>query len=253
MNRLIDSLRQTSLIRIGAQYNLDTLTAEQQRIAGILRNRGYYYFRPEYLEYLADTTQRRQQVDLRLQAQAQSPRPRPSSPTAWGMSPCASGTSARVRRYAPPPQRHSIRPAAPEDPAAAPGPDPDAASQGLFTVEAQNRTQTELNKLGIFRSVSLSVTPLDSLRGGETRSTSPSTPSSTTRWRSHSKPTSPPSPTELHRTRHHPQGQQQQPLPRRRGPLREAGTAPTNGRRATRIPGDAPRGSTPTNWGSMRT
>ena len=73
MDRLIDSLRQTSLIRIGAQYNLDTLTAEQQRIAGILRNRGYYYFRPEYLEYLADTTQRRQQVDLRLQLKPNLP------------------------------------------------------------------------------------------------------------------------------------------------------------------------------------
>ena len=38
----------------------------------------------------------------------------------------------------------------------------------LFTVDAQNRTQTDLNKLGIFRSVNLSVTPLDSLRGSDT-------------------------------------------------------------------------------------
>ena len=54
---------------------------------------------------------------------------------------------------------------------------------------------------------------------------------------------------QLHRPGRHLPGQQQQPLPRRRGPLREARTAPTNGRRATRTPGDAPRGSTPTNWG----
>lgn len=31
-----------------------------------------------------------------------------------------------------------------------------------------NRTQTDLNKLGIFRSVNLGVTPLDSLRGSDT-------------------------------------------------------------------------------------
>ena len=52
----------------------------------------------------------------------------------------------------------------------------------LFTVDAQNRTQTDLNKLGIFRSVNLGVTPLDSLRA-PTRWTSPSTRSSTIRWK----------------------------------------------------------------------
>lgn len=56
----------TSLLRTGAQYNLDTLTLERQRIARLLRNRGYYYFRPEYLEYLADTTISPQRVAVRL-------------------------------------------------------------------------------------------------------------------------------------------------------------------------------------------
>ena len=36
----------------------------------------------------------------------------------------------------------------------------------LFTVDAQNRTLNELGKLGVFRSVGMSVPPLDSLRGG---------------------------------------------------------------------------------------
>lgn len=167
MDRLIDSLRQTSLIRIGAQYNLDTLTAEQQRIAGILRNRGYYYFRPEYLEYLADTTQRRQQVDLRLQLKPNLP--------ATALKPYRVGdVTVRLRNLRPGPvdtlrlrnatvfaqQPLKIRPRLlARTLTLRPG--------ELFTVEAQNRTQTELNKLGIFRSVSLSVTPLDSLRGGD--------------------------------------------------------------------------------------
>ena len=37
---LFDSLHATSLLREGAQYNLDTLTLEQRRITDVLRNRG---------------------------------------------------------------------------------------------------------------------------------------------------------------------------------------------------------------------
>lgn len=55
----------TSLLRTGAQYNLDTLTLERQRIARSAQP-GYYYFRPEYLEYLADTTISPQRVAVRL-------------------------------------------------------------------------------------------------------------------------------------------------------------------------------------------
>ena len=168
MERLIDSLRQTSLIRVGAQYNLDTLTAERQRITATLRNRGYYYFRPEYLEYLADTTQRRQQVELRLNLKPNLP--------AVVLRPYRVGdVTVRLRNLRPGPadtlrirnttviaaQPMKVRPkvlgrALTLEPGQ------------LFTVEAQNRTQTELNKLGIFRSVNLTVTPLDSLRGADT-------------------------------------------------------------------------------------
>lgn len=66
LKQLIDSLQATSLLRVGAQYNLDSLTLERKRISQLLRNRGYYYFRPEYMEYLADTTAGRRQVALRL-------------------------------------------------------------------------------------------------------------------------------------------------------------------------------------------
>ena len=75
MEHLMDSLRATSLLRVGAQYNMDSLTLERKRISQLLRNRGYYYFRPEYLEYLADTTSGLRQVDLRLNLKS-SPRSR---------------------------------------------------------------------------------------------------------------------------------------------------------------------------------
>ena len=66
LTALVDSLQSSSLLKTGAQYNIDTLAAERTRLSRILRNRGYYYFRPEYFEYQADTTRKRREVDLRL-------------------------------------------------------------------------------------------------------------------------------------------------------------------------------------------
>lgn len=168
MDPLIDSLRATSLLRTGAQYNLDTLTAEQQRITGLLRNRGYYYFRPEYLEFLADTTLRPQHVDLRLTLKPNLP--------AVALKPYRVGdVTVRLRNLRPGP-RDTLRLRNATVIAQRPmkirprvlGRALTLRPGQLFTVDAQNRTQNELNQLGIFRSVNLSVTPLDSLRGGDT-------------------------------------------------------------------------------------
>lgn len=62
----IASLQATSLLHVGGQYNRDTLVAERTRIADTLRNEGYYYFRPDYIDFEADTTQHPQLVALRL-------------------------------------------------------------------------------------------------------------------------------------------------------------------------------------------
>lgn len=168
MDPLIDSLRATSLLRTGAQYNLDTLTAERQRITGLLRNRGYYYFRPEYLEFLADTTLRPQHVDLRLTLKPNLP--------AVALKPYRVGdVTVRLRNLRPGP-RDTLRLRNATVIAQRPmkirprvlGRALTLRPGQLFTVDAQNRTQNELNQLGIFRSVNLSVTPLDSLRGGDT-------------------------------------------------------------------------------------
>ena len=165
---LVDSMHATSLLRTGAQYNLDTLTLERQRIARLLRNRGYYYFRPEYLEYLADTTISPQRVAVRLNLKPNIP--------AVALKPYRVGDiTVRLTNIRPGPtdtlrlrnatviaqQPMKIRPKIlARALALEPG--------QLFTVDAQSRTQTSLNKLGIFRSVNLSVTPLDSLRGADT-------------------------------------------------------------------------------------
>lgn len=66
VTRAIDSLRTSAKIRVGDRYDIDSLTNERVRITNALRNDSYYYFRPDYLEYLADTTRRRLEVDLRM-------------------------------------------------------------------------------------------------------------------------------------------------------------------------------------------
>lgn len=165
---LIDSLRATSLLRRGAQYDLGTLTRERQRIATTLRNRGYYYFRPQYLEYLADTTVGEHRADIRLRLHPSTP-PKALRPYRTGRvtvrltGPEAGDTDtlhlahATVIAQRPP----RLRPRLLERAIAF---DPGAR----LTVEAQNRTLTELNKLGVFRSVRLDVPPIDSLGQSDT-------------------------------------------------------------------------------------
>lgn len=165
---LIDSMRATSLLRVGAQYNMDSLTLERKRISQLLRNRGYYYFRPEYMEYLADTTVERRRVDLRLNL-------KPNVPEV-ALKPYRVGDiTVRLTNIKPGPadtfRLQNVRVIAQRPMKIRPKILSRTLSLEpgqLFTVDAQNRTQTALNKLGIFRSVNLGVTPLDSLRGADT-------------------------------------------------------------------------------------
>ncbi len=165
---LLDSLRSTSLLREGAQYNLDTLTLERRRMAQSLRERGYYYFRPEYLEYQADTTLSPRGVALRLNLKSDAP--------VVALKPYRVG-KVTVRLTDPKPGRpDTLRLRGAEVIAQRPMRiRPRLLSRALtlergelFTVGAQDRTLTNLNKLGVFRSVSLNVAPVDSLRGSDT-------------------------------------------------------------------------------------
>lgn len=57
LNHLIDSVAaKSTYLRAGMRYCTDSLSAERVRIANAVRNRGYYFFKPDYVEYLADST-----------------------------------------------------------------------------------------------------------------------------------------------------------------------------------------------------
>ncbi|NLZ72432.1 MAG: hypothetical protein GX905_01225, partial [Bacteroidales bacterium] len=63
---ILEQTRGESLIQSGQQFNVVALDSERKRVSGLLRNLGYYYFRPGYLTYQADTTQVKDSIGLKL-------------------------------------------------------------------------------------------------------------------------------------------------------------------------------------------
>lgn len=55
-----------SLLKKGDNFNVTVLEAERQRISTLLRDNGYYYFRPEYISYQADTVRNPGKVSLKI-------------------------------------------------------------------------------------------------------------------------------------------------------------------------------------------
>ena len=54
--KIMERGRRMSYITPGEQFNVVDLDEERSRISTLLRNRGYFYFRPDYMTYQADTT-----------------------------------------------------------------------------------------------------------------------------------------------------------------------------------------------------
>ncbi len=64
---VIDSvMRRDPYLQPGVRFALDSLAATRSRVVTALRNRGYYFFNSEYIEYLADSIQHPGKVMLRV-------------------------------------------------------------------------------------------------------------------------------------------------------------------------------------------
>ncbi len=61
------NLKRTHL-KVGDQFNAAAMEEERTRISTLLRNNGYYNFQPGYIIYLADTLQKQNKVNLRVQS-----------------------------------------------------------------------------------------------------------------------------------------------------------------------------------------
>ena len=67
-----------SLLKVGDDYNLNTLTTERVRIDNELKNQGYFYFSPDYLLFQVDSTlNHKVNVYLRVKASAPGKATRP--------------------------------------------------------------------------------------------------------------------------------------------------------------------------------
>lgn len=163
----IDSIaRRTTYLQVGNRYCTDSLSAVRVRIANVLRNRGYYFFRPDYIEYLADSTITPGAIALKMIIN-------PVTPASALRTYRTGKITARINR------NHG-------------GGEPDTVvtervtvvqmmpsklRRGLipscitfrpgrtFSVRDMNRTQTYLSRLGIFSGIEIAAVP-DSLSPG---------------------------------------------------------------------------------------
>lgn len=168
LNHLIDSIasRQTYL-RPGNRYSVDSLKNVRTAIAKTLRNRGYYFFNPDFIEYLADSVnQAPQRVALRLTLAANTPEPilrqyKVGDVTmivrrngGGGTPDTVKAGNATLVQFMPSRfRRNLVR----ECVTLRPGRN--------IRVGAINTTQTRLSRLGIFSNIDINVAPRDSSAG----------------------------------------------------------------------------------------
>lgn len=162
LNFLVDSLAKTDtyLASDMPRYSADSLSDARIRIASGLRNKGFYFFRPEFIEYLADSVAVPREVVLKIMLAKNIPSfasyayktgkvtvhlARNEGGGTPDTIPLSRGTLILDRparlRVASLDECISFRPGR------------------LFSVRSMNRTQTNLSRLGIFNNINIEAEP----------------------------------------------------------------------------------------------
>ncbi|MDE6153111.1 MAG: BamA/TamA family outer membrane protein [Muribaculaceae bacterium] len=158
---LIDSIamRDPYLVA-GSRFCTDSLGVVRTRITNKLRNQGYYYFRPEYIEYLADSLQHRGSIALKMTVATGTPKAaltrwstgdvtvrvnKPYGGTSFDTIPTKRGTLIQMM---PSRLRHALIPECVT-----------FRRDRTFKVRDMERTQTYLARLGIFNAIDIDVEP----------------------------------------------------------------------------------------------
>ena len=162
---LVDSLaRVNHYLQTGNRYCLDSLAAVRIDITNFVRNRGYYFFRPEYIQYLADSVKDKGVIHMRLIPSGDIPnnakvRYLVHDITASVVNDDAVGEADTVEtrnctliRYEPVYIKDKVIPSCIR-----------ARKGRVFRVNSIDRTQAALSRLGIFSTVDIQVNPLDSI------------------------------------------------------------------------------------------
>lgn len=166
---LIDATAPERLLHEGDNFNVVRLQEERERISSLLRDNGYYYFRPDFITYQADTLLNPGKVALRVSPKESLPR---TALRTWKLG----DISVWLNGYNNEPPTDSIR-----------YKDLTIHYEGklrvrpsviynrlffkpgdLYSQQAQERSQTALSRLGIFRYAELQYTPRDTARRQDT-------------------------------------------------------------------------------------
>lgn len=163
--RYIDSVAHKSRYLVkGERFCVDSLAAERVRIANSMRNRGYYYFRPEYIEFLADSLITPERIALKLTIADNTPdlariryRTGAIHTTVLRRSTRNPGTPDTIESskgdivvYCPSKLRPNLLPSC------------ITFRKGkYFSVRDMDRTQTRLSRLGIFGNINIQPVPSD--------------------------------------------------------------------------------------------
>lgn len=73
LGRAIKETQKTSLLVTGRRYSLDQIVAERVRIDDELKNKGFYYFNPDYILVEVDSTLGHHHVDLFVMVKKETP------------------------------------------------------------------------------------------------------------------------------------------------------------------------------------
>ena len=170
---IAELVKKQPYLKAGNQYSVDSLNAVRVNITNELRNNGYFYFAPEYIEYLADSTLTGpKQIALRvfttsaLSEKAARKYRTGAITTTVTKNVVRSGATfdtivlpknrgvllkQQNARIKPSLIRENIR-----------------FKQGsTFSVKNMDQTQNYLARTGIFSSINIDVTPIDSIKGDQ--------------------------------------------------------------------------------------
>ena len=62
-----------SYLKVGGQFSVPLLQAEKERLSELFRNNGFYYYRPDYIRYFADSMQVKDRVKLLVSSDIDMP------------------------------------------------------------------------------------------------------------------------------------------------------------------------------------
>ena len=163
--QMVDSLARTNqYLQTGSRYCLDSLSAVRIDITNFVRNHGYYFFRPEYIQYLADSVQDQGIIHMRLVEANDIPnnarmRYRTNDIVATVVNDDGVGEPDTIEsprctliKYEPVYIKDNVIPLCIR-----------TRKGSLFRISSIDRTQVALSRLGIFSTVDIQVTPLDSV------------------------------------------------------------------------------------------